>query len=186
MDEQGLQILAIAKKYTDEHGGGGGGVTPVISATATADATHKENPTVSVTKTGTDAAPSFAFAFSGLAGRPGASVALKYSLEEAVVGEWVDGTVLYQKTVYCGALPNNGTKSVAFDIDNFGFAVGISGFAVSSTMAITVPYVDTTASNNIGVAIDGSNIRLRTGSNRSAFADTYITLQYTKSALVTT
>ena len=47
------------------------GVTPVISATATADATHSANPSVTVTKSGTDAAPSFAFAFSGLQGEQG-------------------------------------------------------------------------------------------------------------------
>lgn len=50
---------------------GADGVTPVISATATADALHSATPTVTVTKTGTDAAPSFAFAFSGLQGEQG-------------------------------------------------------------------------------------------------------------------
>ena len=50
---------------------GSPGVTPVISATATADATSSLTPTVNVTKTGTDAAPSFNFAFSGLKGAKG-------------------------------------------------------------------------------------------------------------------
>ena len=49
------------------------GVTPEISATASADATHSATPTVTVTKSGTDAQPSFAFAFSGLAGEQGAA-----------------------------------------------------------------------------------------------------------------
>lgn len=49
------------------------GVTPVITATATADATHSANPSVTVTKSGTDAAPTFAFAFSGLQGEQGAT-----------------------------------------------------------------------------------------------------------------
>lgn len=52
---------------------GADGVTPVISATATADATSSDNPTVTVTKSGTDAAPSFEFAFSGLKGATGAT-----------------------------------------------------------------------------------------------------------------
>lgn len=47
------------------------GATPVITVTATADATHSATPTVTVTKTGTDAAPSFALAFSGLQGEQG-------------------------------------------------------------------------------------------------------------------
>ena len=50
---------------------GADGVTPVITVTATADATSSLTPSVSVTKTGTDAAPTFAMAFSGLKGQQG-------------------------------------------------------------------------------------------------------------------
>ena len=49
------------------------GITPTITATATSDNTHSATPTVTVTKSGTDVAPSFAFAFSGLMGETGAT-----------------------------------------------------------------------------------------------------------------
>lgn len=47
------------------------GVTPEITITATADGQSLDNPTVTVTKTGTDAEPNYAMAFSGLKGQKG-------------------------------------------------------------------------------------------------------------------
>lgn len=47
------------------------GAAPSITANATADALSSDTPTVTVTKTGTDAAPVFSFAFSGLKGAQG-------------------------------------------------------------------------------------------------------------------
>lgn len=77
--ERGPQGLQGPKGDTGERGlqgvqgpQGETGATPVISATASVDSTTG-TPAVQVTKTGTDAAPSFEFAFTGLKGEGGGS-----------------------------------------------------------------------------------------------------------------
>lgn len=68
---RGLQGPQGAKGDTGDTGPAG--TTPSINVTATADATSSDNPSVTVTKSGTDAAPTFAMAFSGLKGAAGAA-----------------------------------------------------------------------------------------------------------------
>ena len=68
---RGLQGPQGAKGDTGDTGPAG--TTPSITVTATADATSSDNPSVTVTKSGTDAAPTFAMAFSGLKGAAGAA-----------------------------------------------------------------------------------------------------------------
>lgn len=59
------------KAKGDKGDTGNTGATPTISMTATTDAIASPNPSVTVTKSGTDAAPSFAMAFTGLKGPKG-------------------------------------------------------------------------------------------------------------------
>lgn len=59
------------KAQGDKGDTGNTGATPTISMTATTDAIASPNPSVTVTKSGTDAAPSFAMAFTGLKGPKG-------------------------------------------------------------------------------------------------------------------
>ena len=63
-------LLTLAPQGTGS-GGGSGGVTPNITATASVDDTSG-TPAVTVTKSGTQAAPVLSFAFTGLRGADGA------------------------------------------------------------------------------------------------------------------
>lgn len=68
-----------------------------------------------------------------------------YSTDEKVVGVWIDGKPLYQKTVACGTLPSNNVSSTAHGISNLDKVVGISGIVVGNSavnnMCITLPFV---------------------------------------------
>lgn len=68
-DAQGSESFTVPDGQNGQNGQDG--VTPDITMTATADATSSATPTVSVTKGGTAANPTFALAFSGLKGTAG-------------------------------------------------------------------------------------------------------------------
>lgn len=104
-----------------------------------------------------------------------------YSTDEKIIGTWVDGKPLYQKTVSCGALPNNTTKSVEHGISNIDAIISMSGFAFNSNHnGIPLPCSDN--DNNYSVTIDktGNYIRIATAADRSSLTSSYITIQYTK------
>ena len=108
---------------------------------------------------------------------------LKYSTEEQVVGEWIDGKPLYQKTVDCGALPNATIKEVAHNINNISLIISLFGFAWGSDMSswISLPLVmSNNVGNNIMLLANNTNIRISPGSDRSAYSNSYVTIQYTK------
>lgn len=50
-----------------------------------------------------------------------------YSEEEREVGVWTDGKPLYQKTINCGAMPNNDQKTIdisSLNVENIAFSYG--------------------------------------------------------------
>ena len=109
---------------------------------------------------------------------------VNYSTVEARIGTWIDGKPLYQKTVDCGALPNETTKSVPHGISNINAdtIVDIKGIArYSGHYAIALPKVhDRTIGSQVMIEVDSTNIILYSrDSNQSAY-NAYVTIQYTK------
>ena len=106
-----------------------------------------------------------------------------YTYDEQIVGTWIDGKPIYQKTVNCGALPNTTQKNVNHGIANidqyvsvFGIFYDTSGTGESAMM----PFATPNSKDNVGVwTKDKSTIALNTGSDRTSFS-ACVTLQYTK------
>lgn len=108
----------------------------------------------------------------------------EWSTEEKLVGYWVDGKAVYEKTVSCGALPNNTTKDITIATANTISVKHIFGYAFrnSDGMSINLPRSNPVLVNNISVDIIESQtkIRISTGGDYSSFTESYITLRYTK------
>ena len=104
-----------------------------------------------------------------------------YSTNEKIVGKWVDGKPIYQKTFNFGTLPNTNIKSVTHGILNLSKIISIQGFAFYNTsiIFISLPFSHPTTNYNISINIDETNINVITGSDRSGWSG-YITLCYTK------
>lgn len=116
-----------------------------------------------------------------------------YSATEKVVGCWTDGRPIYQKVISCGALPNATTKNVAHGISNLKFVVNAFGYAKRSVSGtdtyISIPWVLAqkdpvegypSLQPQVGMTITDTNISISCYSDRSAFTESYIAVQYTK------
>ena len=104
-----------------------------------------------------------------------------YSTDEQVVGTWIDGKPIYQKTISCGALPNATTKTVAHNITNLKRVIHLDGYGyrASDGNSQSLPY-PSIANYFVSVNVVGGNIELYAQGDRSSFEESYITLQYTK------
>ena len=116
-----------------------------------------------------------------------------YSTTERMIGQWQDSKPLYQKTISCGALPNNDVKNV--NVGTTGITVvKMFGIAIrAGQYDLPLPYTGVDASSNptdtsvrereiaLHYAESLNQIVIRTYTDRSAWTNTYVTIQYTKS-----
>jgi len=109
--------------------------------------------------------------------------ALNYSTDEHVVGKWIDGSTLYEKTVDCGALPNSTEKRTAHGISNIDKVVMVNGFATDNNDTyFSLPYSYPGTNSSIAVLVSKTYIRVVTTFNYSAYNTSYVTLRYTKTS----
>lgn len=133
--------------------------------------------TIQYTKT-TDSANSFNY------GDPN-----DYSTTEKIVGSWIDGKPLYEKTISCGTLPNNDTKTIAHNVNNLKTIIKTEGFSVKTDgKTIYFPYYTPSSGNafvEVAASTSTTSIRINTYGWDSSmgvtnFTTTYVTIQYTK------
>ena len=111
-----------------------------------------------------------------------------YTTDERMIGRWIDGKPLYQKTIDCGALPNNETKRVSlgllstnciiYSVDCWGVRPG------DRNAVIPIPFVDDILKSgdmlmNIETNSGALDIRFMTSADRSSY-NAYATIRYTK------
>lgn len=186
-----LQGTTTATIYDGQPGQPGtDGVTPSITATASVNSSVG-TPSVSVTKSGTDENPQFAFAFSNLKGDTGSQGSqgpagqgvVDYSTNEVDTGvKWVDGSTLYRKVINFGALPNASQKSMAHGVSGINLHK-MTGIARNPGTGITfiLPTLSTSFGACITMYADNTNVYIDTQStNRSAYTECYVILEYTK------
>lgn len=91
---------------------------------------------------------------------------------------------VFRKLINFGSLLNTAAKTAAHGLtidSNFTFT-RIYGCAsdTAGSAYIPIPYASPTAANNIEISIDGTNVTITTGSDRTAFTTTYVILEYIK------
>jgi hypothetical protein len=107
-----------------------------------------------------------------------------YSTDEHIVGKWIDGSVLYEKTVDCGAFPNATTKNVAHNITNLDKVVFMGGFGYSGTNSYPLPFVQVSGTTVQAIRLNTSAtyIQIMASYNASSVPNSYVTLRYTKTS----
>ena len=107
-----------------------------------------------------------------------------YSTTEQVIGTWINGKPLYQKTYDFGALPNATTKDLQTGLTNckarymyaycYNSTSGLMSNIPHNAISALVNQITLTCRENCTI------LRIQTGTDQRAVDECYITLQYTK------
>lgn len=104
-----------------------------------------------------------------------------YSTEEQEVGTWIDGSTVYEKTIYVSSLPNNGSANITTPA-NFDLLIDAEGFMNSKNQTgymRSLPFVGG-GTNDVRIDLNGGTLRVVTYADWTGY-EAYITVRYTKS-----
>lgn len=107
-----------------------------------------------------------------------------YSTTEQIVGTWIDGSPVYEKTINFGTLPNNTTKEVQHNISNVEHIWIAEGWAENPTTHFTnmLSLANTDIAGQWYFGVNQTIVQSWTGKDRTAYTNCYVVLRYTKSS----
>ena len=113
---------------------------------------------------------------------PSGAPAVHYSTDEQLIGTWIDGKPLYQKTINTGAmLSSSGVKMVNHGISNFGKFIWAEGQIKATTGAQRpLPAINTGSDFVCIQTVSDTQIAIVQQSGWTAWTESYVTLYYTK------
>ena len=105
-----------------------------------------------------------------------------YSLDEQIVGTWIDGKPIYQKTIDCGYLPAKASKTVSIGVSGIDNVVSYEAICRDSTnnIFIILPFAHVDNNYSILMRVQSNNIFLYTETPDYSTYYTIATVQYTK------
>ncbi len=108
-----------------------------------------------------------------------------YSTEEKMIGQWIDGKPIYQKTVDCGDVPNSQQKTITAGLSNVDKVVSLDGILCNQTTKRYMPlppvYISSPTTNQIQLEYNATEdkIKIQSGATWTNWTS-YVILQYTK------
>ena len=108
--------------------------------------------------------------------------AVHYSTDEQVVGTWIDGSTLYEKTLEISDISSNTTVNVPHGVTGLANIVSYSGYATyAGTAIIPIPYTRS-SSYIILNTWDSTNVTMEKANLSSSATNIKLTIRYTKSS----
>lgn len=117
---------------------------------------------------------------------PGELELINYSTKEQLIGRWIDGNLLYEKTLNFGSLPNAGTKSFPHGISGIDIVWIYDGYISDGNVFYNLDMPKITRNTPASLKpydwktyVNKTEISIETAEDKHAMS-AIITLRYTK------
>ena len=107
----------------------------------------------------------------------------KYTTTEVDTGKkWINGKTIYQKTFIMGGLGLATTIKKPHNISNLDMVIRIQGIAKENSIGATInlPHAADQQAYTVTVYADNTNVNIQTYADQRGYAQSYVTLWYTK------